>query len=277
MRLFLLLSLLLSFAANASADEKPPILDCTEPNGVDAKTVAASQKAWAKHLGEPSHEKAFPLDKTGKTTVEMILLPPGKYNRGEGKSAVVITITQPLWVGKFEVTQQQYESLMGRNPSHFQREGKDATEFPVECVSHMDAEKFFEIASGITNAAFRFLTEAEWEYACRAGTRTKYYNGDADDKLGDIAQFAGNNRKSTAKVGSKAPNAVGLYDMTGNVWEWCQDYWTPSYDMRTTIDPVGPDSGQGCVTRGGSWATVTENCRTAHRTRDAETYGIPRR
>ena len=269
----MLVCLSLAVAAHSRADDSPPFLDCTGPNGADAETVLASQKAWAKHFGETNHEKAFPLDKTGKTTVEMILLPPGKYYRGEGKSAVVITITQPLWVGKFEVTQQQYESLIGRNPSHFRREGKDATETPVECVSHLDAERFCEIASGITNAAFRLLTEAEWEYACRAGTRTKFYNGDADDKLGDIAQFAGNNRKSTAKVGSKAPNAFGLYDMTGNVWEWCQDHWTPAFDMRTKIDPVGPDSGQGCVTRGGSWATVTENCRTAHRTRDAETYG----
>jgi formylglycine-generating enzyme required for sulfatase activity len=269
----MLVSFLLVFAANTWAADSPPILDCTEPNGADAMTVVAAQKAWAKYLGEKSHEKVFPLDKAGNVTIEMVLLPPGKYYRGEGKSAVVVAITQPLWVGKYEVTQHQYEAIAGRNPSYIRREGKDAAEAPVECVSHVDAEKFCEIASGITNAEFRLLTEAEWEYAGRAGTRTKYYNGASDEKLGDIAQFAGNNRKSTAKVGSKAPNAFGLYDMAGNVWEWCSDYWTPAYDLRTTIDPVGPDAGQGCVTRGGTWATASGNCRSANRTRDAETYG----
>jgi L-fuconolactonase len=268
--ILLLLSILC--VAKARADEPPPILDCTGPMGADAKLVADVQRAWAKHLGEASHEKSFPLEQGGKLRIEMILLPPGKYHRGEGDSAVVITLTEPLWVGKYEVTQHQYESLVGRNPSHFRREELDAADAPVECVSHADARRFCEIASGITNAEFRLLTEAEWEYAGRAGTRTKYYHGDSLDKLGDFAQFAGNNRKSTAKVGSKAPNAFGLFDMFGNVWEWCADYWTPAYDARSTIDPVGPDSGRACVTRGGSWATVPDNLRSAYRTLDAETY-----
>jgi|GEM_PF-98921 len=273
MRLCKLLFILLACAAHSRAADAPPILDCTGPNGADAKTLLAAQKAWAKHLGETSHEKAFPLDKSGKATVEMVLLPPGKYYRGESTSAVVVTLTQPLWVGKYEVTQHQYAAIMGDNPSHFRREGKDSAETPVECVSHLDAERFCEIASGVTNADFRLLTEAEWEFAAKAGTRTKYYNGDGSDKLGDIAQFGGNNRKSTTKVGSKAPNAFGLHDMSGNVWEWCSDYWAEAYDSNSSVDPIGPDnSGQGGVTRGGSWATGADNCRSAYRTRDGETY-----
>ncbi len=270
---WLVLLLFFALASSASAQDKPAILDCTKPEGTDAKTVVESQRAWAKHLGERSHEKALSLDKADKVTVDMVLIPPGKYFRGEGKSATLITLTQPLWVGKYEVTQHQYAAIMGSNPSHFARPDKDAAFYPVECVSHVDAVKFCDIASANTGGEFRLLTEAEWEYAYRAGTRTKFHNGDSDDKLGEIAHFAGNNRKSTEKIGSKAPNAFGLFDMSGNVWEWCLDYWTPAYDMRTTTDPIGPDAGQGCVTRGGSWASAIENCRSFNRGRDAETYG----
>lgn len=96
--------------------EQPPILDCKGPTGADAKTVRASQIAWAKYLEETDHNKTFPLDTAGKVTIEMVLIPPGKYYRGEGKNSTLITLTQPLWVGKYEVTQQQYEALMRTNP-----------------------------------------------------------------------------------------------------------------------------------------------------------------
>lgn len=164
----------------------------------------------------------------------MVLIPPGKYYRSEGKSATLITLTRPLWVGKYEVTQAQYEALSGANPSHFARQGKESALHPVECVSHVDAVKFCATVSANAGGEFRLLREAEWEYACRAGTRTRHCNGDSDDRLGDVAQFGGNNRKATEKIGSKSPNAFGLYDMAGNVWEWCEDPWTVAYDVRTT-------------------------------------------
>ena len=268
-----LLLLFLAFAIGVRAAGKPPILDCTVPGGADTGTVVAAQKAWANYLGEKSHEKTFPLDKQGSVNIEMILIPPGKYYRGEGKDAVIITLTEPLWVGKYEVTQHQYELLMGEDPSHFKREGKDAAFHPAECMSHIGAVKFCEIASTGTGGEFRLLSEAEWEYACRAGTRTRFYNGDSDNKLGEIAQYGGNNHTITERIGSKAPNAFGLYDMIGNVWEWCLDLWTPSYDMKTTTDPMGPEAGQGFVTRGASWSSFAGNCRSAYRGRDAETYG----
>jgi len=270
----LVLVLVVLPSRSAPPAPKPlPILDCTGPEGASAATVAAAQKASAKYLGEQSHEKAFPLNRGGQVTVEMVLVPPGRFYRGEGKNATLITLTEPLWVGKYEVTQKQYEALMGANPSHFKREGTDMAFFPAESMSHLSATRFCEKASANGGGAFRLLSEAEWEYAYRAGTRTRFYNGDADAKLGEIAQYGGNNRKTTEKVGSKAPNAFGLYDMAGNVWEWCSDYWTPTYDMRTTTDPVGPEAGQGCVTRGGSWASAETNCSAAQRGRDAETYG----
>jgi formylglycine-generating enzyme required for sulfatase activity len=272
MSIHTVLGLLVTISASPLAAEQPPPLDCTGPSGADAKTVAAAQLAWARHLGEASHEKSFPLDAGGKTVIEMTLLPPGKYFRGEGSAAVLITLTEPLWVGKYEVTQQQYLALMGRNPSHFARDGADAAHYPVDSMSHVDAVTFCERASQRGDGVFRLLTEAEWEYAYRAGTRTRYYNGDPDESLHAIAQHGGNNRKSTERIGSKAPNAFGLFDLSGNLWEWCSDYWTGAYDLRTTTDPIGPDSGQGCVTRGGSWASGPENLRAVSRGRDAETY-----
>ena len=272
LRFLLTFSLAVFVGHSLFAEESPSVLNCTGPTGADAKTVVSAQRAWAKYLGEARHEKVFPLDTAGKVNVAMVLIPPGKYYRGEGNKAVLVTLSQPLWVSKYEVTQQQYAALMGNNPSHFPREGEDAASCPVEAVSHRQAVKFCETASVNTGGEFCLLTEAEWEYACRAGTRTKYYNGDSDDDVGQIAQYKGNNLRHTEKVGTKAPNAFGLYDMAGNVWEWCADFWTPSYDMSTTIDPIGPETGQGCVTRGGSWSSDVNNCRAAHRTRDAETY-----
>lgn len=274
MQHLLIIPLLLGLANSLNAAPKPSPLDCSGPTGADAKTVIASQQAWAKYLGEASHEKTFSLDTAGKVTIEMVLIPPGKYYRGEGNSAVVITLTRPLWVGKYEVTQQQYDALMGNNPSHFKKQGTKAAVYPVETVSHASAVQFCEAASKNTGAAFRLLREAEWEYAYRAGTRTKYYNGDEDENVGEIAHYGENTgRVSPQKVGTKVPNAFGLHDMAGNVWEWCSDYWTGRYDMRTTVDPLGPETGQGCVTRGQCWSSSADGCRAAKRSRDAETYG----
>ncbi|MBM3348006.1 MAG: hypothetical protein FJY55_16180, partial [Betaproteobacteria bacterium] len=123
---FSLPALLLLALSSAQAADTPPPLDCSGASGADAKTVAQAQKAWAAHLGEKGHEKTMPLDKGGKLTVELVLIPPGKYHRGEGKSTTLITLTKPIWVSKYEVTQQQYEGVMGSNPSHFKREGPDA-------------------------------------------------------------------------------------------------------------------------------------------------------
>lgn len=272
MRHLFIVFLLSGLMTSLNAGPTPSALDCTGPTGADATTVVAAQQAWAQQLGEASHEKTFSLDATGKTTIEMVLIPPGKYFRGEGKSTVLITLTQPLWVGKYEVTQRQYAAVMGNNPSHFKRD--ETAAYPVETVSHVSAVNFCKTVSSNTGVAFRLLREAEWEYAYRAGTRTKYYNGDADEKVGDIAHYGeSTGRISPQKVGTRAPNAFGLHDMAGNVWEWCSDYWSSRYDMRTTIDPLGPESGQGCVTRGSSWSSSADGCRAAKRSRDAETYG----
>ena len=252
------------------ANSPPPFLDCTGPTGADAHEVRSAQKSWAKYLGEPSHEKTFPLVPKDKVSIEMVLIPPGKYYRGEGRNTAVITLTKPLWVGKYEVTQKQYAAVVGRNPSHFDQ--KDTAAYPVDAVSHRQAIAFCERANVLTDGEFRLPTEAEWEYAYRAGTRSNWYNGDDEGKVGEIAQYRENNFRQPGKVGSRSPNAFGIHDMAGNLWEIVSDYWTPRYDKRTTIDPIGPEKGQGCVTRGGNWGGIAEQVRAANRTRDAETY-----
>jgi formylglycine-generating enzyme required for sulfatase activity len=260
--------------AEVKVSEKPPALDCTGKTGADAVTAKAAQVAWAKYLGEKSHEKAFPLTKDGKVTVEMCLLPPGKYYRGDKYTLItIITISQPLWVSRYEVTQKQYEAVMGVNPSTFKQIGAAAV-YPVETVSHNDCVNFTKKASEDTGAEFRLLREAEWEYAYRAGTRTKFYNGDSDENVGEIAQRIHESRSLSAKpgkVGSKMPNAFGIYDMAGNVWEWCSD-WYAAYD-ETTTDPRGPQTGSYRVIRSLSHYDILYDYSAAKRNRFPSSRG----
>ena len=207
----------------------------------------------------------------------MVLLPPGKYYRGSPGKAVLTTLSQPLWVSRYEVTQQQYASVMGRNPSHFRRDKPDAASYPVKMVSHLDARRFCETASKNTGAEFRLLTVAQWEYAYRSGTRTKYYNGNDDATATELAQCTENNYARTAKVGTKLPNAFGLYDMGGNVSEWCADFWDRDFIDTETVDPTGPQKpsklGRIHVHRGNAWDSYVRTCHATSGGASSETYG----
>jgi len=196
--------------------------------------------------------------------MEFKLIPAGTFTMGEGDQAHEVTLTKPFKMGVHEVTQAQYEQVMGVNPSFFKGAGH-----PVETVSWNDAVEFCRKLSELpaekeAGNVYRLPTEAEWEYACRAGTTTKYSFGDDDSKLGDYAWFRVGSGNETHPVGSKQPNAWGLYDMHGNVYEFCSD-WFEEYPSGEVTDPSGPSSGSYRVSRGGCWGDSAGYCRSAYR------------
>ncbi|MCY3021958.1 MAG: formylglycine-generating enzyme family protein [Planctomycetota bacterium] len=170
-----------------------------------------------------------------------------------------VTLTKPFYTGKYEVTQEQYAQVMGTNPSQFK-----GASLPVETVSWDDGSAFCKKGSEKTGQTVRLPTEAEWEFACRAGTITTYYTGDGEADPGRAAWYNANSKNTTHSVGQKTANAWGVYDMHGNVWEWCQD-WLEEYKPGAVVDPQGPPDGQGRVLRGGSWSHHPGDCRSASR------------
>jgi len=193
----------------------------------------------------------------------------GKMELNEGEAQHKVTLTKGFWLGKYEVTQRQWQSVMGSNPSKLNKAGLDA---PVEKVSWNDCQKFLKKLTAPASHEYRLPTEAEWEYACRAGTATAFHYG--DDLDSSQANFNGKHpfgngrkgeyRKTTVKVGSFRPNAWGLYDMHGNVFEWCQDR-KGAYPPGAVTDPAGKGAGSFRVYRGGSWGCRARFCRSAFR------------
>jgi formylglycine-generating enzyme required for sulfatase activity len=165
-----------------------------------------------------------------------------------------------FWIASTPVTQSQYKAIMvGKNPSHFK--GDD---LPVECVSWHDSNEFCKKLSGKTVREYSLPTEAQWEFACRAGSKGSFCFGDSDQRLEHFAWFEKNSENKTHPVGQKRPNAWGLFDMHGNVWEWCAD-WYGEYEKGKCINPKGPEEGESKMLRGGSWSDRTVYCRSACR------------
>ena len=181
------------------------------------------------------------------------------------KPAHSVTLTKDYFLGKYEVTQAQWRKVMGSNPSWFE----NCDNCPVENVSWNDIQKFLRklnAATGTkgTSKNFRLPTEAEWEYVARGGqnaTATKYAGSNS---IGSVAWYDDNSGGKTHPVGQKAPNEPGLYDMSGNVWEWCSD-WYDDYSSGAKTDPKGPSSGQYRVLRGGSGDDFAWDCRVSNR------------
>ena len=182
-----------------------------------------------------------------------------------------------FYMDKYLVTQEQYQKVMGANPSRW-KAGKN----PVEQVRWSDAVKFCNRRSELENLppcydlktwkcnfganGYRLPTEAEWEYACRAGTATAYFFGDNPSKLGEYAWFEKNSSRRAQPVGQKLPNPWGLYDMCGNVWQWCNDFYKVDYYQQAPHqDPKGPDAGETKVVRGGAWRFGPDTCRSGYR------------
>ena len=201
------------------------------------------------------------------TGIEMLLIPPGTFQMGDTKKSLhQVKLTKAFYLGRYQVTQAQWQGKMGNNPSYF-KDKVDSASRPVEEVSWND------IADFNTATGLRLPTEAEWEFACRAGTTTHFHsmpgypNGTNDDSLlGNIAWYDRNSGGETHAVGGKAANAFGMYEMSGNVMEWCND-WHCNYMYIDfgRIQPTGPATGLDRVLRGGSWSTRSNYCRSSYR------------
>jgi len=170
-----------------------------------------------------------------------------------------------FYMGKYEVTQGQWERIMGSNPSYF----KSGSNYPVEQVSWNDVQEFIRRLNQQSGKRFRLPTEAEWEYAARSGGKREKWSGTSSEyELGEYAWYNKNSGGRPNPVGQKRPNGLGLYDMSGNVWEWCQDWYDEDYYSRRVRDnPKGPDSGSSRALRGGSWLYYPVSIRVSFRGR----------
>ena len=173
-----------------------------------------------------------------------------------------VNLTKGYWLGATEVTQGQWKAVMGNNPSEFTSCGSNC---PVEKVSWNDVQEFIKKLNGKGYGSFALPTEAQWEYAARAGTTTAYSFGNYPSQLGDYAWYGDNSGKETHAVASKKPNPWGLYDMHGNVWEWTADWYDRTSPSGTTTDPTGGNSGSTRVIRGGGWNATAQYLRSAFR------------
>ena len=200
--------------------------------------------------------------------MEFVLIPPGQFEMGSEKGDAneqpvhAVSINQPFFMGKYPVTQRQWEAVMGNNPSRFK--GADR---PVETVSWNDTQEFLRLLNERDkDRHYRLPTEAEWEYAARAGSRGAYCFGDDENQLAEYAWYGKSLETGTQQVGRLKPNAWGLYDMHGNVWEWVQDWYAGDYYHKSpTEDPPGPDTGEYRVLRGGAYFFHQLNARCAAR------------
>lgn len=194
--------------------------------------------------------------------IEMVSIEGGNFLLG-GKVSVNVSNFQ---IGKYPVTQKQWREIMGNNPSHFK--GDDC---PVEQVSWNDVQDFIAKLNQQTGLRYRLPTEAEWEYAARGGAKSKGFLYAGGNDLDKVAWYEGNSNDKTHPVGSKAPNELGLHDISGNVWEWCEDDWHINYQGAPTDGRAWVDSprGDGRVLRGGSWDDYAELCRAAYRNGNA--------
>ena len=169
-------------------------------------------------------------------------------------------------IGETEVTQELWQAVMGSNPSNF----TGNLQRPVEKVSWNDCQEFIKKLNQLTGKTFRLPTEAEWEYAARGGSQSKGYKYAGSNTIGDVAWYTSNSSSTTHPVKQKQANELGLYDMSGNVWEWCQD-WYDSYSSTPQTNPAGPSSGSNRVNRGGSWCGNARGCRVSDRGRSTPT------
>jgi formylglycine-generating enzyme required for sulfatase activity len=208
---------------------------------------------------------------TSSTEIEMVLVKGGSftmgctdeqgsnYCNGEEKPAHQVTLSD-FYIGKYEVTQVQWKAIMGSNPSHF----SGCENCPVEDVSWNDVQAFIKKLNAKTGLNYRLPTEAEWEYAARGGLQSKGYKYSGSNNVDEAAWYDGNSGGKTHAVGTKQANELGIYDMSGNVWEWCSD-WYGTYSSETQTNPNSEKEVPYRVIRGGSWSYYVRCMRVSYR------------
>jgi formylglycine-generating enzyme required for sulfatase activity len=288
-------------SGRAETSSKPSQKREERKEGTAAKT-ADSKPSGIKRLNPldtPPREPAAPAKDAGdilvlnlgeEVKIELVKIKAGTFLMGspesdkeayrDEKPQHEVSLTQDYYLGKYPVTQQQYEKIMGSNPSCFSAgndgkdkvAGTDTRRFPVENVSWNDAQEFCSKLSRLTGRACCLPTEVEWEYACRAGSPTRYSFWD-EDQLEDYAWHVFNSHNRTHEVGTKRPNGWGLYDMHGNIWQWCADWYGKDYYANSPkVDPQGPNAGEERVLRGGCWLHPPRSCRSACRGMDGPSF-----
>ena len=254
---FYMIGFRVAMSVSGRVTEEPAPLDAVKP--VSASRAAVAQSAWADHLG-------VSVASTNSIGMSFKVIPAGEFIMGDkdGATPHKVRLTKPFHLGVHEVTQAQYDTVAGTNPSYFKGSQK-----PVEQVSWAEAVAFCELLSALpeekeAGRVYRLPTEAEWEFACRAGTHTDYSFGDDVKWLGDYAWASLISNTQTHPVGKLLPNPFGLFDMHANVDEWCSD-WSTSYDEYPLVDPAGPGTGGSRVVRGGNYSSSDNECRSGAR------------
>ena len=219
--------------------------------------------------GTSSSDNTITIPVKNGINIEMVRVEAGTFTMGATpemkepfdweKQIHQVTLTNDYYIGKYEVTQALWQAVMGKNPSYFMGDN-----LPVERVSWKDCQKFISKLNKITGKTFRLPTEAEWEYAARGGKKGRGYQYGGSNNISDVAWYKDNSGNKTHAVGTKQANELGIYDMSGNLYEWCHD-WYGSYSISSQVNPTGANGGSGRVIRGGGWSITARYCRSSYR------------
>ena len=238
-------------------------------SGTLASNTASSSNGYASSSSVSSGGNEISIPVKNGITIDMVKVEAGIFMMGatsemqypvdDEKPVHQVTLTKDYYMGKYEVTQALWKAVMGRKPSFFEGDN-----LPVEWVSWNDCQKFISKLNKMTGRRFRLPTEAEWEYAARGGKKSRGYQYSGSSNISDVAWYDGNSGSKTHPVGTKQANELGIYDMSGNVYEWCQDSYV-SYVSASQTNPTGAVSGAFRVGRGGGWNCIARGCRSAFR------------
>ena len=261
-------------AVSNANDVMQDIVSASSTSSSQSATTSSSFSSTSS-VSSGSNEISIPV-KNG-ITIDMVKVEAGTFMMGatsemqdpwdNEKPVHQVTLTNDYYMGKYEVTQALWQVVMGSNPSYFKGDN-----LPVECVSWDSCQVFINKLNSMTGRKFRLPTEAEWEYAARGGKKSLGNQYSGSNNISDVAWYDENSENKPHPVGMRQANELGLYDMTGNVWEWCQDRYR-SYVKSSQINPTGAVRGAWRMFRGGSWNTDMRNCRLSSRIRTKYVYG----